>query len=209
MAQREIVKKVTNAVQYSDGTIRLDNVRLSYPHLDKPYAGKNDKGESTVAKYGVVAMLPKATHTAAKDLVKAAIQELLKQNDAKVGINKWCLQNGDDSGKDDYEGYFTVSTRESRRPSVRDRKGTQMSEKEVEDTFYGGCYGNVLIRLWYQDGVKVGKGYGQRVNAGLVAVQFVKDGEPFGEGRIDDEGVFESQDDGGGDGFDDEDSGGL
>lgn len=204
MATREIVQKVSNAVEYSDGTIRIDNVRLSYPHLDKPYSGQNDKGEQGVAKYGLVGMLPKATHTAAKDLVKKVIQDLLKKNDAKVGVNKWFLQNGDDSGKADYEGHFTVSARESRRPSVRNRDGSAMSDKEVADTIYGGCWGSILIRPWYQDGVKVGKGYGQRVNAGLVAVQFVKDGETFGEGRIDDEGVFDAVDDSD-DGFADSD----
>lgn len=203
MAQREVVTKVSNAVLYSDGTIRIDNVRASYPHLDKPYGG--DEGGQP--KYGIVAMLPKATHGAAKDLVKKCIQDLLAKNDnAKVATDKWCLKDGDQSDKDIYAEHFTISARESRRPSVRDRKGTPMSPDEVADTIYGGCYVNVLIRLWYQDGVKIGKGYGKRVNAGIVAVQFARDGEAFGEGRVDDEGVFDAVEVGD-DGFGDDDGG--
>lgn len=195
MAQREVVTKVSNAVLYSDGTIRIDNVRASYPHLDKAFAGKNDKGEDTAAKFGIVGMLPKKTHTAAKELIKKVIQDIMKENDTKVSTDKWFLRDGDNHEQETYDDHWIVSARESRRPSVRDRKGTPLSEKEVADTIYGGCYVNILLRPWYQDGVKVGKGYGKRINAGLVAVQFVRDGEAFGEGRIDDEGVFETVDD--------------
>lgn len=205
-AERTVIKKVTNAVLYSDGTIRLDNVRASHPHLDKPYAGKDDEGKEGKAKFGIIAMLPKKTHTAAKDLVKEAINSLAKENDAKVATDKWFLRNGDDSDREEYEGHFVISARESKRPSVRDRRGSVMTVEEIEQAFYGGCWVNVFIRPWYQDGVKVGKGYGKRMNAGLVAVQFVRDDEAFGDARITDDGVFDEVDD---NDFDDDDDGDL
>lgn len=198
--QRTVVKKVENAVLYSDGTIRIDKIRCSYPHLNKPYAGKNRNGEDGNPKFGIVGLLPKETHKAAKDLIKEVIEKLSKENDTKVATDKWFLRDGDQSDKPENEGMFTVSAREARRPNVRDRDGSVMDPAEIADKIYGGCWVNILIRPWYQDGVKIGAGYGKRMNAGLVAVQFFKDDEPFGEGRINDEGVFDST---GEDGFSD------
>jgi len=45
---------------------------------------------------------------------------------------------------------------------------------------YAGCYVNMSIRLWAQDNQ-----FGKRVNAQLRAVQFVKDGEAFGDKPVD------------------------
>lgn len=195
MAALEVAKKVKNAVLYTNGMIRIDNVRLSYPHLDKPYAGKNDRGEDGKAKYAVVGMLNKSTHVEAKDLIVEAINELLKANkNAKVAADKKFIRNGDDSDKVGYEGHWTVSAREERQPSVRNQRGELIVEaKKIADMFYGGCYGNILIRPWFQD-----NDYGKRVNAGLVGVQFLRDGESFGEGRVDDSDAWEdvSDDDG-------------
>ena len=199
--ERVVIEKVANAVWYSDGTIRIDNVRASYPHLAEPYLTDEDKAAGKKGKFGIVAMLEKSTHLAAKNLVKKAIEKLLSDNqNAKVPTAKWCLSDGDDHEKSENEGNWLISARESKRPSCRDKRAATMSTDEVADAFYGGCYVNVLIRPWYQDGVKVGKGFGKRVNAGLVAVQFCRDGEAFGEGRIDDDGVFDADgDDGMGD----------
>ena len=105
--------------------------------------------------------------------------------------DKKFIKDGDDGDKPEYEGYYTVSARESRRPSVRHRNGEPMSEKEIQDIIYAGCRVNILIRPWFQDNA-----FGKRINAGLMAVQFARDDEQIGEGRIDDEGVFESLDDG-------------
>lgn len=196
---REIVKKVANCIRYSDGTLRVDGVRLSYPHLDKPYAGPNDEGKQ--AKYGVVGMLPKSTHMDAKNLIKEAIEDMQRTYKAEVAKARWFLQNGDDSGKESYKGFFTISTRESNPPICRDRRGNVLTPDQIAKMFYGGCWANLFIRPWYQDGVKVGKGYGQRMNCGIIAVQFVRDDEPFGEGRINDDDVFDNIEGESGDGL--------
>lgn len=206
MAALEIKKRVSNAILYTNGLIRIDNVRVSFPHLDKPYAGKGDDGKEGKPKFGIVGMLPKKTHVAAKDLIKEAMDALLAANDnAKVAADKKFIRNGDDQDREEYEGHWTVSAREERRPAVRNQRGELViEESKIADMIYGGCYCNILIRPWYQDGQKVGKGYGKRVNAGLVGVQFVRDGESFGEGRIDDSDAWDDVS-GGGDGFDDDD----
>lgn len=191
MPTLEIKKKVANAILYTNGMIKIENVRFSYPHLDKPYAGKGngDEGKAGKPKYGIVGMLPKKTHVEAKNLIVEAMNDLLKQNDnATVSSDKKFCRNGDDHERaDTYGGHWIVSAREERRPSVRDKRGNLINEPEkIADMVYGGCWGHILIRPWFQDGKKVGAGYGKRVNAGLVGVQFIRDDKPFGEGRIDD-----------------------
>lgn len=185
-AARTIVKKVENAILYSDGTIRIDGVRASFPHLDAPYSKDGDKG-----KYGITGMLPKATHEAARNLVKKFIDDMMATNKTKVASDKLFLKDGDDTAKEENEGMWLVSANESRAPAVRNRKGVKLDTDEISEMFYGGCWVNILIRPWYQDGQKVGKGFGKRINAGLVGVQFVRDDEPFGEGRISDEDVWD------------------
>lgn len=207
MAELIVSKRAKNAILYEGGLVKLEGVRASYPHLAKPYAGKGngDDGKPQQAKYGIVGMLPKQTHVEAKDLLKGRIEALLRENDnAQVAKDKWCLKNGDDSDKEIYRGFWTVSARESRRPGIRDVRGNLVSDPtEIADLIVGGYWVNILIRLWYQDGKKVGAGYGKRVNAGLVGVQFVRKDETFGEGRIDDSEAWgdESGSSGDGDGF--------
>ena len=45
MAQMEIRKRVANAILYTNGMLKIENVRFSYPHLSKPYAGKGEDGK--------------------------------------------------------------------------------------------------------------------------------------------------------------------
>ncbi len=185
---RKAAKKVKNAVLYDDGLIRISNVRFSYPHLRKPYKGKDDKGE---AKFGITALLPKDTHKAAKALIQERIDEVMKENKVKaLAADKKFLRDGDESDKPENEGSWTVSARETRRPALRDEDKEIVDPENADEVFYGGAWGSVLIRPWYQN-----NDYGKRVNAGLSAVRKSRDDEPFGEGRISDEDVDEAFDD--------------
>lgn len=189
MAERTVVKKVENAVLYSDGTILLKNLRASYPHVLMPREEANDEGKKT-KKWDLVGLMQKTTHRAAKDLVKGEIDRILAEKKAKIATDKRFLKNGDEAGKDGYEGHYTISASETKKPIVKDRDKRKMADDE-DDRFYGGCWVNALIRPWWQDNK-----YGRRVNAGLVAVQFLRDGEPMGEGsRISEDDVDETFDD--------------
>ena len=189
---RKVVERVKNAVLYDDGLIRVSNVRLSYPHLDKPYKKEGDKGE---AKYGVVALLPKDTHKAAKKLIEQRIDAVLKENKVKaLASDKKFLRDGDESDKEEHEGCWTVSAREFRRPTLRQVMSygdlEAVEQEEAKETFYGGCWASILIRPWYQN-----NSFGKRVNAGLTAVTKKADDEAFGEGRISEEEVDEAFED--------------
>jgi hypothetical protein len=200
----EVTEKVKNAVLYSDGSVKIENVRLSYPHLDKPYSGPN-AGEGGEPKYGVVALLPKDTHKEAMNLVKRAIEGLLKDANKGAAIpkDKWFLRDGDESGKPENQGTWTISARETAPPILRDQRNRNVERAEAAKVFYGGCYASVLIRPWFQN-----NRYGKRVNANLLAVQFVKDGPPFGTGRIREDDVddrFAAVEDEGGSDYDNDD----
>lgn len=196
---REVKKKVKVkgpkgqpgwCILYTDGTIRVDWVRFSYPHFRKPYKGDDDKGE---AKFGVVGLLQKVNR-AAKDLIKERIEELLKENKVKgLPSDKKFLRDGDNSGKEEHEGCFTISARETRRPPLRNRDNSVVEPEDADEVFQPGFWGSLLLRPWYQNNK-----YGKRVNAGLSSVQFLMKDEIFGEGRISDEDLddtFESYDD--------------
>lgn len=197
--KRKIVTKVENAILFSDGCIRIDNVRASYPHLDKAWA----KSEGDTPKFGITGLGPKATHEAAKKMCAQEINKLIEANNlGKLGsAHKFC-RNGDDDGKAEAEDHwmFRASENANKKPSVRDRRGNKVTDAaEILEMIYPGCLVNILIKPWAQNNK-----HGKKINANLIAVQFVGDAERFGEGSIDDEDAFEAyeSDD---DGFDDDD----
>lgn len=195
MPQLVIRKKVKNAVLYDNGLVRIDNVRLSYPHLGKKHA---QKAGDTPA-YSVTGLASKKTHREAIDLLKEVRDEILVANKLKkIASDKFFVRDGDDkSDKEGYEGHWTIASREpSKRPALRDGEGNRIEDPEdAEEIFYAGCYGSILVRPWFQDNE-----HGKRVNAGLVSVRFMKDGEPLGNSRISDDEIDEvwSDDEGGG-----------
>lgn len=211
MAERTVVSKVSNAVLYSDGSIKVEGVRFSYPHLDKPYESEGDDGQKKLS-YSVTGMMPKSTHLAAKNLIKKVIEDLMKANDAKVKQDNWFLKDGDKEAEEDeakalYEGHWLVKSSEKRRPSIRNRDGSLMTEREIADKIYGGCWGSLLIRPWFFAGKAAnGKTYPKRILTNLIGVQFIRDDDAFGEGRISDDGVFGAVEGGDDDGFDDDES---
>ena len=194
---REVVKKVKVkgpkgqpgfAIRYADGTIFIEWVRLSHPHIHAPWKKDGDKGKK---KYSVTAMLGKKTHAAAIELVQESIDEILKTNKVKkLKAEKLFMRDGDESEAEEYEGFMTISAREERRPPMRDRAGKPIEPGEDEDgynqaeeLFVGGHWGAVLIRPWWQDS----KDWGKRVNAGLSSIQFLMRDETFGSSRLSEE----------------------
>lgn len=214
MAQLELVKKVKNAVLYKDGNgqrfIRIDKVRLSYPFLGTQSEDEDDNGKVT-HKWRVTAMLDKDEHKEAHDLVVKVIEAIMKENDTRVPGDKWFMSDGDDKEDENMHGHWLVTASDGRiRPKVRDRKGEVMDDiKKIDETFYGGCWGHILIRPWFFNGVVKGatKKYPKRVSSGLTGVFFSHDDKPFGAGRIDDSDAWDDvpKSDEGANGFDDDD----
>lgn len=223
--RRKLVRKVPGVCAlFSDGTIRLINVRASYPWVIKAQKNDSDDGEETYT-YSVQALMDKTTHEAAKKMCVEAINTMQKAAQAanknksgkpfKYAAAKKFIKNGDatdDDGErlmsEECEGMWVVSAREKNRPLLRGPnkdpetgKAERLTPAEAQQRgyFYGGCYVDVIIRPWAQDNK-----YGKRANAGLTAIQFRKHGEPFGQGRISEDDIDDSFDAADGD----EDTGG-
>lgn len=161
--------------------IKLQNVRLSFPSL---FRKAEFNGETT--KHEATFMLHKEDHADTIAEIKKAIQAGIKENlkGAKIPSDKICLKDGDESGRDEYAGHYTIKAANNKRPKVLDRDKTPLAEDD--DKPYSGCYVNGVIDLWYQN-----NSYGRRVNANLLGVQFFKDGEPFESGSTADDDDFD------------------
>lgn len=220
--RRKVVRKVPGVcVLFSDGTIRLINVRASYPHVIKAQKNEDDDGKETYS-FAIMALMDKTTHEEAKKMCVSVINKMQAEvpkakngKPFKYAAAKKFIKNGDaldDDGErllgPECEGMWVVSAREQNRPLMRGPnkdpetgKAERLTPAEAQQRgyFYGGCYVDVIIRPWAQDNK-----FGRRANAGLTAVQFRKHGEPFGQGRISEDDIddsFDADDDDGDDGF--------
>lgn len=162
--------------------IKLDNVRLSFPHLFEPHSME----EGQEKKYGATFILDNEQHGKLLDHIEAAIDRIALDFWKKKMHFKSCLRDGNEKAEmDGYgDGIMFISAARKTRPAVVDRQVNPVTEED--GIIYAGCYVNATIRLWVQDNK-----WGKRVNAELRAVQFVKDGESFGAGPVDAENEFE------------------
>lgn len=164
-------------------TVVIKNARLSFPNLFQKavFEGKEGKYEATF-------LFPK-TDVETYDRVIAAIQACAKENKVKVPAAKFFIQDGDDKEYDGYAGMWAVKAGNNKRPTTLNRDRTPLVEED--EVFYAGCYVNAIVEPWAQNNQ-----WGKRVNANLLGVQFVKDGEEFGDGgtKLDDD-AFDDLDD--------------
>lgn len=172
-------------MENTEQKIVIKNARLSFPSLFQPevYGGKS------TGKFAATLILDKEEHKATIAAIKkAATDMMMAEFKAKIPSNKVCLKDGDESGRPEYAGAFTLKAASEKRPTVIDRDKTPLVKDDGRP--YPGCYVNAIISLWAQD-----NDYGRRINANILGVQFFKDGEPFGAGPIDVSDDFEEYDD--------------
>ena len=151
--------------------ILLKNVRLSFPALFKKY-----EFQGVEQKYSATFLLPKSD-VETKTKIDNLIKNLLTENKVKIGADKICIVDGDDKEYDGYAGNWSIKASNSKRPTVINRDKSPISEED--GVVYAGCYVNAIIEFWVQN-----NSFGKRVNANLLGVQFLKDGESFGSGDI-------------------------
>lgn len=159
--------------------VQLKNVRLSFPHLFAAQASEMGK-----PKYSATFIFEPGS--ANEKVMLEAIEQVGKEKwgpkwpavkkSLTAGL-KICLKDGDmKSQYAGFEGNMFVAASNVKRPLVVDRDASPLTEADGKP--YGGCYVNASIDIWAQDHAQ----YGQRINASLLGVQFVKDGESFGGG---------------------------
>lgn len=161
--------------------VKLSNVRLSFPSL---FRKATFEGNET--KYEATLMLHKEDHADIIKQIKADIAAGIKENlkGAKVPSDKIALKDGDESGRDEYAGHYTLKAANNKRPKVVGRDKSPLTEDD--GVIYSGCYVNAVVDPWYQSNA-----YGKRVNFNLLGVQFLKDGDPFESGSVADDDDFD------------------
>ena len=173
-------------------------VRLSYVYIFEARASQQGSDD---AKYSVTLLIPKSdTVTVGK--IKQAMQEARDNFCNRNGANaipvkfNHTLHDGDgtrDSGEPygpECHGHYVITVSSKQKPVIVDRAGSPILDaSEV----YSGCYGRASINFYgYNTNGKKG------VSAGLLAVQKLADGEPFGTvGSADDfnDGFEDDEDD--------------
>lgn len=156
--------------------IRIQGARVSFPHLFTKPIINGDEG-----KCGAVLMLDPDDHADVIAQIKKDGNALIKENlkGARVPNDKWCLRDGIDKGRPEYDGYMVLSANNRGKPTVIDDRGSGVITDEEDSSIYAGCYVNAKVRLWAQNNK-----YGKRINAELVAIQFQKDGEALGSSYV-------------------------
>lgn len=182
--------------------IFVTDVRLSFPHLTEPHAA----GPNAVPKYSADFIMG-ADHKGYKEFMDQY---------AKLALDKWgdtansvmqmiqadrklrCFGQGNEKVNkktfQPYDGYadmMYIGANRDQLPQMILPDGqavdgnNTMAYQEQARKMFGGCYVNVALKPWLQDNQ-----YGKGVRCDLVAVQFLREGEAFGEGATDASGMF-------------------
>ena len=167
--------------------IKLNDVRLSYPSLFRktvhPKAGPNAK-----LRYEATFILDKEQNAKEIENIKSHINELITEN--KLSPNKLsniCFKDGDDQDREEYKNKYTLIARtENKFPIVGKDGKTPIDEDN--NLFYAGCYVSAYVSFYLYNNASSG------ISANLLAIQFKKDGTPFGAAPFNIEGAFEAVD---------------
>ncbi|MBD5369622.1 MAG: DUF2815 family protein [Bacteroides sp.] len=125
--------------------------RLSYVHLDTPWAG----AEGNTPKYSVSAIIPKEdveTVGAVRKAIDAALTEGVakcwkgKRPNPKASSFKYPLKDGDEERPDDpaYAGAWFFGANSSSQPALVDR----LKHPVGPEAFYSGCWGLISVNFF-------------------------------------------------------------
>jgi len=161
----------------------LPNVRLSFPDL---WEAVQFQGAGPF-NYRVTLLIPeasplrkqidKAILDVAKEKWKEKAEKVLAAANAPGGLGT-CFNDGNNKEYDGYaDHWFLAATRpqDKGRPAIIDRDKSPLAASDGRP--YGGCYVNASVEIWAQDNK-----WGKSVRAGILGVQFSKDGDSFGGG---------------------------
>lgn len=161
-------------------TVIVKGARLSFPHLFEAQAAD----ENSKPRYNCSLLLGGEKDPNVVE-VKKAIDKVAKAMWPK-GVPKktsYCLRDQEDKAEKEIAGYeagkFYISAARAvaqGRPLVVDRDKSPITAED--NKIYGGCYVNAKISIYAQTGK-----YGDKVNASLEVIQFVRDGDAFGGGK--------------------------
>jgi outer membrane protein assembly factor BamB len=169
-----------------DTQLVLHNVRLSFPKLWE--ATSVDGGKP---RYSATLLIDKGDK-AQLNAVNAVIKHLVdtEYGGKPLPGDKLPLHDGEEKADkfDGYEGVYSLSANRSSdhgRPNVVDVNKSPLTPDDGKP--YAGCYVNAVVRLYALNGKSSKKpnSYGKRICASLEAIQFWRDGDPFGAPKVD------------------------
>jgi len=184
--------------------IMISNARLSFPKLTEPTAFQ----EGQIKKYSADFILDPASDDFKKFMQEVSKMAQVKWNE-NAGAVLQMVQNdrklrcfGMGSEKIDkktfkpylgYEGNAYINANNANMPQMIEANGkavdpaNTMAYQAQARKMYGGCYVNVALKPWIQENA-----FGRGIRCELVALQFAKDGEAFGDGVPDASSLFGS-----------------
>ena len=163
------------------GLHKKRGVRLAFPKIWTPEAF----GPGSPAKFQATFLIENedtVTLNAVRKAMGAAgrAQWPKQWDDAKFRkqVNVRGLQDGDRKAQyDGFETHHYVGATNAKRPPIADLNGNLLVESDGRP--YGGCYVVGEVQFWGQDNQ-----YGKAINASLLSIQFLRDGDSFGGGRV-------------------------
>ena len=182
--------------------IMLTNTRLSFPQLVEARAYQ----EGQAKKFSADLILDPAGEDWKKVMHSVMQSAQEKWGDNAQAVLQMCQADrklrafGNGAEKVDkktfkpyegYEGAVYVSANNANPPQMIESNGKSvdptntMAYQALARKMYGGCYVNAAIKFWIQDNK-----YGRGIRCELIALQFAKDGEPFGDAAPDASNLF-------------------
>ncbi len=163
--------------------VKIHNVRIAYAQgLFEPRAPQSGEGK---AKYNCAFLFPK-DHPAVQELTEACIAVAKAKWGAKADTHLVAIKAADKlpvhdgNAKPDSAGYagnLFMNASNDIRPTVVNVDRSPLTVADGKP--YSGCYVNAIVDIWAQDNK-----YGKRINASLMGVQFLADGEKLAGGSV-------------------------
>ena len=172
----------TNAAM--PGKFTLKDVRLAFPNLFEAKAAKaGDPLKYSAAfllarNHPQLAELQTAIFAVGTTKWGAKAADILKS--LKAG-DRLCVRDGDVKSEfPGYAGNYFINASNDVRPLVLGGGPDGRAPVTAADgKLYSGCYVNAIIDLWAQDNK-----HGKRINASLLGVQFLRDGDRLAGGGV-------------------------
>lgn len=177
---------MAEVAKQAENRLWIKDVRIAYAQgIFEARAQKQADGSMSKAKYGAAFIAPIA-HPCWKDIANFVIKAAQAKWGEKSGDMLKMLKAGDKlpvhSGdakatSAGYAGNLYLNAGNAVRPLVLDANKTPLAATDGKP--YSGCYVNAFLEIWAQDNV-----HGKRINASLLGVQFVRDGERLAGGSV-------------------------
>lgn len=184
------------------GEIALRNVKLTYVHVDKPWAKQGDPEDKK--KFAITPVLPKNHPQVAALQAAANAVAVAKWGDKlnKSVFPTYCIRDTDlpteakHRAKDGFGPgvlFFNASRKPADGPPAVRHKSVASGTVQLNPATnpneypYSGSLGSVVVKFWAQDNI-----HGQKINCELVAVAKSAEGEKLSGGGTDTEAAAAS-----------------